>query len=274
MKIKVLDTHSSLLQYRRQVNICWWRLQDVTYTWNFVRCHSDGLAVAAWHHDGATKVNIQHCEIQQNCTEDVRQEVNLQWWVPHAYEREMEAASHGINEGDGNSKTKTETWGCFVVLAMTGGVWRWHKRRLLPLAPSCSLSNHLRHSSLCQAASQPASHLGRRRNANSFVSSNGRTLGRYRQWQAPFPSHSWHLWTWVKVIGLEDAQGAIIWHLRVSSGVPAGMWWHLARKLAKDEGDIPQLSQIDTIGYPSRISCQKTKEKRTNRDITAPDMTN
>lgn len=79
----------------------------------------------------------------------------------------------------------------------------------------------------------------------------------------------------LKSLVLEAAQGAIIWHLRVSSGVPAGMrWHHIARKLVKTDGDIPQLSQINTIGRPLRISCQKQKRKEQTRDITASDMTN
>lgn len=45
-------------------------------------------------------------------------------------------------------------------------------------------------------------------------------------------------------------------------------------KLVKDEGTMPHLSQIDTIGLPFAYQLPKTKEKRTSRDITAPDLTN
>lgn len=117
-----------------------------------------------------------------------------------------------------------------------------------------ALSLTIRGTALC--ARQAASHLGRRHHANSFVSSKGRTLGIYGRWQTPFPSHSCHLWTWVKVNGLEDAQGAIIWHLQVSSGVPAGMWWHqMAGKLAKDEGEPNRTETLQHLILLIRAKC-------------------
>lgn len=66
----------------------------------------------------------------------------------------------------------TETLHYFVALRMMGVCW-WHKRRLLPLAPSNALSNHSRHSLLCQAGS----HLDMRRHANSSISDEGHTSG-------------------------------------------------------------------------------------------------
>ena len=58
-----------------------------------------------------------------------------------------------------------------VVLAITGGVWRWHKMRPLPLAPSL-LSLTIWGTTLCQAISQPA---GQNTPCQLFVGNRGCT---------------------------------------------------------------------------------------------------
>lgn len=92
---------------------------------------------------------------------------------------------------------RTETLHYFVALRMMG-VWWWHKRKLLPLAPSNTLSNHSRLSSLCQAGS----HLDMRRHANSFIIDEGCTFGIYvDDWRRlMFPAYLSLTWT----LGMED----------------------------------------------------------------------
>lgn len=64
----------------------------------------------------------------------------------------------GLRKEMENETTKQKHWDVFYYSG-NGVVWRWHKGKLLPLAPSsCSLLYRLRHSSLCQAASQRAGH--------------------------------------------------------------------------------------------------------------------
>lgn len=89
-------------------------------------------------------------------TEDVRQEVNLRQRVAHNQEQKMEMCHTGSMEDMEILNKNNGNLGPFCYSSDNWGVWRWYKRKLLPLAPSCSLSYHLKHSSLCQAASQPA----------------------------------------------------------------------------------------------------------------------
>lgn len=111
---------------------------------------------AGWHRDGSTRYPAFCNPAKLSTSGEVRREV-------------MRA---GISVSNTRAEwrrwkfdaTTAETLHYFVVLMMTGVWWWWHKRKLLPLAPSNTLSNHPRHSSLCQAGS----HLDMRHHANSF----------------------------------------------------------------------------------------------------------
>lgn len=173
-----------------------------------------------WHHDGY----MRRSELCERATVNLwRSETGSkaasQWW-------EWQSAMEETKEDDGSSGL-TETLPYFVAFRMMG-VWWWHKRKLLPLAPSNTLSNHSRLSSLCQEGS----HLDMRRHANSFISDEGCTFGIYvDDWcRLMFPAYLSLTWT----LGMED-----VVQKKDSLHVPAGMCWHqMAWELTKDAGDL------------------------------------
>lgn len=114
-------------------------------------------------------------------------------------------------------------------------------------------------------ARQPASHLGRRHYANSFVSSKGHTLGLHGRWQTPFSSHE-HLWTWVEVIGFGGCP-------RSNYLALAGLKWCASRNAMASHGtktgeDWRRYTTIKPNQHnrmPFTYQLPKTKEKRTNK---------
>lgn len=119
-------------------------------------------------------------------------------------------------------RSNTKTWDCFVVLLITG-VWLWHKNSSHSLLLTLSLI--IWATAFC--ARQPAIWTGDAMPTHSLTVKDIPLGTRYPSSHLVFKDLD------KKTTGLEDSQGAIIWHFWVSSGLSARIRWHLARKLAR-----------------------------------------